>query len=276
MVILQSGINTISNMDFKKSAGNWEGLAKADPLWSICTDPSKKGNKWEPDEFFSTGYDEMEVLFDYLFLKQFLPFDRDKALDFGCGAGRLSRALTNYFSDVVGVDVSESMIKKASELNIGISDKLSFIHNPSPDLKLFKSEQFSFIFSSIVLQHIPPANSEIYISEFLRLLKPGGILIFQIPVSKTISPSLIQKIKTFIRFRERLAHLGIGKGYAMDMHCLDEEKIKNLVSSPKIQLLDIVESNHCVPDFNGKLVLGQNASQNSSYLSKVFIINKKF
>jgi ubiquinone/menaquinone biosynthesis C-methylase UbiE len=73
--------------------------------------------------------------------------------------GRLTRALTKYFTEVVGVDVSKSMLEKAMELNADISEKISFIHNTSSDLKVLKSNQFSFILSTIVLQHIPPQNS---------------------------------------------------------------------------------------------------------------------
>jgi len=263
-------------MDFNKSALNWEGLAKADPLWAICTDPEKRGNKWNTDEFFSTGYAELEVLFDYLFLKQFLPFDRNKALDFGCGAGRISKPLTNFFSEVIGVDVSETMIQKAFELNKDLSDRLSFVHNLKPDLSIFKSEQFSFIFTTIVLQHIPAKNSKIYISEFLRLLKPGGILIFQIPVLKKNRDSAKKKLKKTLKIRERLAFIGIGKGFAMEMNCVSEKEICQILSAPKIQLLDIVESNHTENNFNGKLKIGKGASQQSEYLSKIFIATKKF
>ena len=46
-----------------------------------------------------------------------LPRARALALDFGCGAGRLSRALAAHFEHVVGVDVSASMIETARALN---------------------------------------------------------------------------------------------------------------------------------------------------------------
>ncbi len=40
-----------------------------------------------------------------------------KALDFGCGVGRLTQALADYFNEVAGVDVSPTMVNKALEYN---------------------------------------------------------------------------------------------------------------------------------------------------------------
>ena len=42
---------------------------------------------------------------------------RGRALDFGCGAGRLTRALAARFESVVGVDVADAMLDKARALN---------------------------------------------------------------------------------------------------------------------------------------------------------------
>jgi len=262
-------------MNFNKSAENWESLAQTDPLWAICTDPDKKGNRWDADDFFSTGVHELEIVFKYLFEKHYLPEHREKALDFGCGAGRLTRALTNYFSEVVGVDVSATMIQKALQYNQEFSDRISFIHNPYSDLKTFKSDQFSFIYTTIVLQHIPPDNAKSYISEFLRLLKPGGVLVFQIPTADQRKLSLLKKLRSFLKIKARLSKLGIIKSYHMDMYYIEDKEIISLLSAPFIELLDIVESNHTEPDFNGNLILGNQPEGNPPFLSKLFIVKKK-
>ena len=34
---------------------SWERFGRVDPLWAIVTWPGKKGNKWDPEEFFQTG-----------------------------------------------------------------------------------------------------------------------------------------------------------------------------------------------------------------------------
>lgn len=261
-------------MNFKRTSTLWEELAKSDPLWAICTDPEKRGNKWEINEFFDSGNREVETLFKYLYEKNILPFDRDKALDFGCGAGRLTRALTTYFNDVVGIDVSKSMIDKALELNSDILDRISFIHNPKPDLKILKPNQFSFILTTIVLQHIPPKISLQYIDEFLQLLKPGGILVFQVPVGIGKKMNFISRIKSRIKLRKRLSALGIFKNIHMEMFVIPEEQIKLRLSAPFIELADVIETNHTEPNFNGNLIINYHPEITPVYISKMFIVRK--
>jgi hypothetical protein len=52
--------------------------------------------------------------------------------------------------------------------------------NARPDLAVLPSLSFDFIYSDIALQHIPPDQSRAYIAEFMRVLKPGGLAVFQL------------------------------------------------------------------------------------------------
>jgi SAM-dependent methyltransferase len=46
---------------------------------------------------------------------------------------------------------------------------------------LFHDDFFDFIYTNIVLQHMRPEYSKAYLKEFLRVLSPGGLLVFQLP-----------------------------------------------------------------------------------------------
>ena len=72
------------------------------------------------------------------------------------------------------------MIKLAGEYN-SHGDRCRYYVNDSDDLKLLEDNTFDFIYSNIVLQHMKPEYSKRYIREFLRVLAPGGVLVFQIP-----------------------------------------------------------------------------------------------
>ncbi len=161
--------------DLKK---NWDQFGKDDPYWAILTDPDKKGNKWDETDFFETGRLRTDQIAKKLKrLKPELEFD--SALDFGCGAGRLTQGLANHFGKVAGVDIAASMIKLANEKNK--KENCTYYLNEKNDLSLFESKSFDFIFSEITLQHMQPKYAKNYITEFLRLLKPTGVAIFQIP-----------------------------------------------------------------------------------------------
>ncbi len=91
---------------------NWNEFGKRDPLWAILTDESKRNGKWDPVEFFVSGEREIsKVLQHAAGLKP--AFARGKALDFGCGVGRLTQALCRHFEECHGVDIAESMVEQA-------------------------------------------------------------------------------------------------------------------------------------------------------------------
>jgi SAM-dependent methyltransferase len=113
-----------------------------------------------------------------------LPEERRRALDFGCGVGRHARVLAEHFDSVVGVDVSEEMIRLARGLNEGI-EGLEFVVNADERLAGMPSGEFDLVQSQLVLQHLPGEDVILgYIGEMLRVLRPGGLLFFQVPVGE--------------------------------------------------------------------------------------------
>jgi SAM-dependent methyltransferase len=159
---------------------DWDYLSETDPLWAILSDPRQRNGQWNLDVFLATGRREIDDL-----MKRAIalgrPLHRGAALDFGCGVGRLTRAMASYFNQCVGLDISEGMLSRATAINADVAN-LSFVHNPSPDLSLFKDGSFDLVYSNIVLQHLPDRETASrYIQEFVRVLAPGGLLIFQLP-----------------------------------------------------------------------------------------------
>jgi SAM-dependent methyltransferase len=166
----------------------WEELAQTDAFYAILSDPEKKGNKWDLAEFLTTGENEINALIHHL-AEHEIPFETDVALDFGCGVGRLTQALSRKFNKVYGVDVAPSMILRAQGLN-KFTDRCEYVLNGRPDLSLFPDGKFSFILSSIVLQHLPPELARAYLVEFARILRPGGLMVFQLPARFTQAKTL--------------------------------------------------------------------------------------
>ena len=169
----------------------WESLARHDPLWAVLSDPSRKGRKWDLPSFFATGRREISTLF-YQFEDLKIAVDRRLALDFGCGVGRVTQALADHFERVIGVDISETMVRLAGRLN-RCGERVRYILNRTGDLAVFPDAEFSFIYTNIVLQHIPPPAAWAYLAEFWRVLAPGGLLIFQLPshLKEDLNPAVV-------------------------------------------------------------------------------------
>ncbi len=170
-------------MELKELQRNWEKFAKVDPLWAVLTNPDKRNHKWSLPEFFRTGESEIsDILSRAEALK--LPLTRGRALDFGCGVGRVTQALALHFDEVVGIDIAPTMIELADQFNRH-GKKCRHLVNEARDLHLFPDAHFDFVFSTIVLQHMRPEYSTNYMQEFVRILRPQGLVVFQIPSERS-------------------------------------------------------------------------------------------
>lgn len=186
----------------------FEDAGRDDPMYAVLTDHSRRGGKWDPDEFFAHGKAEIESVLAYA-ESTGLTFARKDALDFGCGVGRLSQALGDHFEHVTGVDISSSMIDAATKYNRH-GERVRYLVNDVNHLGAFADASFDFIYSNITLQHVPPEPALAYVREFVRLLRPGGTAIFQMRIGSLVEPGTISawfyrmKREHWRRFWQRL------------------------------------------------------------------------
>jgi SAM-dependent methyltransferase len=226
-------------MYLKDLQKTWNSFGENDPLWAILTESDKKNGKWNKEDFFKSGEQEIDSIVNYV-EKLKVNIKNEKALDFGCGVGRLSQALAKYFNEVTGVDIAQSMIEMAGKYNAH-KDKCKYILNTDSDLKRFPDNNFDFIYSNIVLQHINPKYSVEYISEFVRVLSSGGVLIFQLPAEKMPLKSLKALVRRLLP--DSLVYYIKRKvcGKVMEMHCVKKDDVLALLQKVGAKVLDVVE-----------------------------------
>ncbi len=167
-------------MKMKRHQQDWNELATLDPLYAVCSDKGRRGNLWDPDQFFESGRREIDEVVTYL--KARAPeVQFGSALDFGCGVGRLTAAMTSYWTNVVGLDIAEKMISLTKRYHAN-NTRCHFILNDDPELRIFQDNSFDFIYSNITLMHIPRKDEiKAYLGSFVRVLKPNGHMLFQLP-----------------------------------------------------------------------------------------------
>ncbi len=136
---------------------------------------------------------------------------RARALDFGCGVGRVTRELARHFKSVVGVDVAPSMIRKARELSADVE----YVLNERDDLSFVPSGSVDLVYSVIVLQHIGRPYVDRYLAEFVRVLSPKGLAIFQMPNAATAAARLDEVYKS-VRYGPR----------RMQMHVMPVDEVR--------------------------------------------------
>ncbi len=255
----------------QKLQRNWEGLAQTDPLWAICSDPQRRNGLWDREELFATGRNEIKVVLAHIAELGLKPDWNAPVLDFGCGVGRLTQALAAHFPECWGVDISPTMISLAKEYSLD-TPQCRFLLNEHSHLESLQDNYFGFVYTSIVLQHIAKKHSGVYIAELIRVLKPGGVLVFQIPDSLRLGP--VKKLRVKLALRSRVeAMFGRKKSYVMEMHCIQEAEVRKLVQESGGHVVDVRLTNSADPAFCGNL---QYISQEpeSGYVSKQYCVVK--
>jgi ubiquinone/menaquinone biosynthesis C-methylase UbiE len=226
-------------MDLKELQKNWDQFGRTDPLWAIRTSAGKEGNRWRLDEFFATGQAEIQSTFEHI-ASLGIKVPRHTALDFGCGIGRLTHALADRFDQTYGIDIAPSMIEQARRYNQH-GDRCKYLLNETDHLGLFDDASFDFICSLITLQHMEPVYAKRYIGEFLRLLRPGGVLVFQLP-SKRIGHRHRTLLKAafpgVVRLYHRWKH---GEAPVMEMYATPRRDMVSFLESKRAPVLGIRE-----------------------------------
>ena len=224
----------------RKHQRAWEDLGRVDPFWAVLNSPSRRHGRWDPAEFFATGKREIDSLMKSA-EEMGLPRQRQSALDFGCGVGRMARSLASHFESYTGVDISEPMIAQAREWNQDCT-RCRFVLNTAGDLQAFESGSVDLIYSRFVLQHLPSQPLvQAYLRDFIRMLKPGGLLVFQLPSRIGLLHRLQPRRRLYALLRglgvsERLL-LGPLKLTPMAMRAMPEADVAHLVQTLGGQLV---------------------------------------
>lgn len=98
------------------------------------------------------------------------------ALDLGCGRGEWLELLAEHGIEVTGVDLDEGMLAACRERGLMVkqADALETIRS-------LPADSLSLITAFHVVEHLPFDDVRSIVSESLRVLKPGGLLILETP-----------------------------------------------------------------------------------------------
>ena len=217
-----------------KELQTWESLGEKDPLWAILSHDEKRGGKWNLEEFFKTGQAQVEEVVNIVKGLSADPKAMSVA-DFGCGVGRVPQNFAKSFDQATGIDISGPMIKKARELNS--LENCRFVLNQESNLSQFADGTFDLFFSLMVLQHNRSQIAKMYIKEFHRVTKKGGLLYFQIPCSfknnlkaKTIefTPGILLKLARMLKHRTSTP---------FEMHCVPRNEVEAIITENDGELI---------------------------------------
>src|SRR5581483_3392592 len=154
----------------EKMRADWNARAKEDARYYVAF-----GAREQDDAAFeATAADAVRAIESEL--KRFGPGADTRsmrALEIGCGPGRLLKPLSRHFAEIHGIDVSDEMIRLARE-RLRDTPNARVEATSGATLAPFADNSLDFIYSYAVFQHIPSRDVVVsYMREVARVLKPG-------------------------------------------------------------------------------------------------------
>lgn len=155
---------------------DWAIWGEHDPYFGVLFEERYKRENLTPEaleEFFASGVRQIGEMAGQI-RHVFGPFQTATALDFGCGVGRLTRAMASMCDHVIGLDVSPGMVAEARKI---APDNVEYLLSLS-------DQTFDWINSVIVFQHIPPERGYAILEDLLRRVNRSGVISLQFTLYK--------------------------------------------------------------------------------------------
>lgn len=231
-------------------AKDWEILGLNEPYFGVITvEKYRKNNltKKDIEEFYASGDVDIKRVLD-TFMSVFGEVPHGESFDFGCGVGRLARAMSKVTGRVIAYDISNPMLSIArenlNEYKVEFTEKL-------PDRK------FEWVNSYIVFQHIKPSSGLCLIRDCLDLVAPRGFVSLhvtfwtddalrpKVSLKNRINPiSIVHRalIPLWVRARARLS--GKNVEHLVRMYDYDLTTVARLFDEAEFGQLHLSPTNH--------------------------------
>ena len=212
---------------------DWEQLGRTDPYFAVLSAPQYHG-RLSADaraEFFRSGEMHVEQLFDIVRARLDPTFAPRRALDFGCGVGRVLIPLAARCGEVTGVDVSPTMLAEARR-NCDAAGAPHVRLLPSDDGLSAVEGSFDFVHSYIVLQHVPVPRGERLVRALAERLAPDGVGVFHVTYARTARSPLGRGLywaRTRVPGAHWLLNAALGRPVGAPLMQVNEYSVTRLV-----------------------------------------------
>jgi SAM-dependent methyltransferase len=205
---------------------DWKEWGERDPYFGVVTHPQFRKERLHDsrDEFFRLGQRDVSRAISQA--NRFGdPIRRGRALDFACGVGRLLVPLGREFDQVVGLDISEGMMREARK-NTDDFELRNVTVAESDDSLSRAAGKFDLVLSKIALQHIPVTRGMRLLDNLLDHVSPGGaaVLDFSVHVDRPL-------LKEFQYYKYRASRLIRGKDKIDPPMKMHSYKLYDLIST---------------------------------------------
>jgi len=154
---------------FSSARFSWElvGLSRALTLEAILRGSS------DEQEFWKIGEQDASRLLRFI-------DDSSVVLDVGCGIGRVMKFIAPNCREIIGVDTSSLILRRAKRELTNFKN-CHFYRHDFKRFDVFPPDSFDLIYSFYTLQHMEKEDAYMCLRRMRRLLKPKGTVYLQFP-----------------------------------------------------------------------------------------------
>lgn len=220
----------------------WEKFGKTDPYFGVISHEKFRSVNLTDDlkeEFFKSGFDYIEHVLHKIKIHIDPAFSIKRALDFGCGVGRLVIPLSTVADEVTGLDISDSMLNEAQN-NCNLRGVKNVVLRRSDDSLSLLSGKYDLIHTYIVFQHIPAKRGERIFTKLIEHLAENGICVAQFTYAKDLKRNqLIALAKQYVPMLSNCIDLLKGRGFFAPQMQMNSYDINHLLLA--IQKANVVD-----------------------------------
>lgn len=236
----------------------WRRFGRDDPFFGVLTDDDHRSAALDEagvEALYETGVEYVGWLRSVV--HDVAPDLRPRrALDFGCGVGRLTLPLAEWVGTACGVDISDSMLEVA---RARVDDQqvagVTFLHSS----EIATLPRFDLVHSFIVLQHVRPRRGLRIVADLLDHVDDGGMAILHVTYRSSFGRTA--------RLRQ-LAYMNVpglwplknlvtrrGREPMVQMHLYDLNRILGLLQSDGFHAVSVRFSRH--GEFDGVVLFAE-------------------
>jgi ubiquinone/menaquinone biosynthesis C-methylase UbiE len=174
------------------------------------------------------------------------------ALEIGYGGGRIVNAACSYFREVIGIDIHDEQEMVEAFLRAQGKSNFRLIRTSGRTIDV-DSESIDFIYSMIVLQHLPSFDVFVsYIKETYRCLKLSGVALLYFGKYSRLNP--VHQLRYFIQGYKEIPKAPVNHISLV----IRVSKVKKLCRDIGFKVVEIGTSYKRVPDGYPRIRGGQN------------------
>jgi len=220
-------------MPYRDTDTEWERLGATDPYFGVLTHEKYRTahlTEATREQFFRSGEEHLAEVMSSVTRHLSRDFAPGRALDFGCGVGRVTIPLARVAREVVGVDVSTSMLREA-ERNCR-SRSIDNVELVESGPFLARDDTFDFIHSFIVFQHLQTSRGERILGRLLARLKVGGVCAAHFTYANPGGRRIVSLVRTRVPLGNHLVELArrwLSRGIPIEMNAYDLNRLLSIL-----------------------------------------------